>query len=402
MTLYVHLLEETSIKLWGLTSRGRLRRQLGHEGIDHWTQDLAEVPNDSRVLLLRGDYLYDPRILAGLAKGRRLLLTSDDGGTPIAAVATATEAPGVASLLTGAAGARSPESLQRVTPAQLSDGFDSKLRRLNPASLVRVTHANRPELERQLFDNAYKGITDLVTKWLWPTPARWVTHWCARLGITPNQVTSLSWVLALLTIVLFVQGELAWGLLTGWTMTFLDTVDGKLARVTVNYSRFGDLFDHLLDLIHPPFWYLAWGLGLTAFTPGIPGLTLGVGIGLIFAAYIGGRVVEGAFRHILAAPFSIFAWRRVDSYSRLITARRNPSLILLTASALAGRPDLGLVAVAGWTLVSSLFLLARLAVAWGRQQRGQSLRSWLTELTYPPKEQSFAVRWFAGLTHGVN
>lgn len=402
MTLYAHLLEETSIKLWGLTSGERLRRQLGYEGIDHWAQDLAEVPGDSRVLLLRGDYLYDPRIIAGLAKGRRLLMTTDDGSCPVAAVVRATEAPGVAHLLAGAAGARGPEPQQRVTPAQLSGGFDSKLRKLNPASVVPVTQENRPELERQLFDNAYKGITDLVTKWLWPLPARWVTRWCARLGITPNQVTSLSWILALLTIVLFVHGEFAWGLLTGWTMTFLDTVDGKLARVTVNYSRFGDLFDHLLDLFHPPFWYLAWGLGLTAFTPGIPGLTLGIAIGVIFAAYIGGRVVEGAFRLLLDTPFSIFAWRRVDSYSRLITARRNPSLILLTASAMAGRPDLGVVAVAGWTLVSTVFLLARLALAWGRQQRGQSLRSWLTELTYPPKEQSFAVRWFAGLNHGVN
>lgn len=399
MTLYVHLLQETSTELWGLTSRERLRRQLAYEGIDHWVQDLAEVPDDRRVLLLRGDHLYDPRILARLAEGCGLLLTTNDGDSPIAAVVRAREVPGIVSLITGAAGARGTEFLQRVTPAQMSESFDSELHKWNPVNLVPVTDANRPDLENQLFDKAYKGITDLVTKWLWPLPARWVTRWCARLGITPNQVTGLSWILALLTIVLFVHGELAWGLLTGWIMTFLDTVDGKLARVTVNYSRFGDLFDHLLDLIHPPFWYLAWGLGLAVFTPGFPGLTLGVGIGVIFAAYIGGRLAEGAFRHILAAPFSIFAWRRIDSYSRLITARRNPSLILLTISALAGRPDLGLVAVAGWTLLSSLFLLARLTVAWGQKQRGKPLSSWLTEPTNPAKEQSFAVRWFAGFTH---
>jgi len=53
-------------------------------------------------------------------------------------------------------------------------------------------------------------------------------------------------------------------------MTFLDTVDGKLARVTVNSSPFGHIYDHAIDLISPPFWYLAWGLGLKSWQPGIP------------------------------------------------------------------------------------------------------------------------------------
>jgi len=355
-----------------------------------WVDDLAEVPADGRELVLRGDYLYDTRILKGLANARGLLLTTDDSSSPVAAVVTATAAPRVKGLLTGITGARFPEPVQQVQPEQLSGGFDNKLRKFTPARLALVSEANRRALERQLFDNAYKGITDLVTKWLWPLPARSVTGWCVRWGITPNQVTGLSWVLALLTFVLFIHGELGWGLLMGWIMTFLDTVDGKLARVTVSYSDFGNLFDHILDLIHPPFWYLAWGLGLTAFAPGIPGLTLGLSIGLIFAAYVIGRLVEGAFRRWLGAPFTIFAWRPLDSYSRLIMARRNPSLILLTASALAGRPDLGLAAVACWTVLSTLFLLARLAMAWRDHRRGQSLCSWLTELTNPPEGRSSA------------
>ena len=53
-------------------------------------------------------------------------------------------------------------------------------------------------------------------------------------------------------------------------MTFLDTVDGKLARVTVTSSRVGHVLDHGVDLIHPPLWYIAWGLGLATFAPGDP------------------------------------------------------------------------------------------------------------------------------------
>ena len=44
-------------------------------------------------------------------------------------------------------------------------------------------------------------------------------------------------------------------------MTFLDTVDGKLARTTLTSSKWGDIFDHGIDLVHPPFWYVAWGAG---------------------------------------------------------------------------------------------------------------------------------------------
>jgi hypothetical protein len=95
------------------------------------------------------------------------------------------------------------------------------------------------------------------------------------------------------------------------------------------------------------------------------------------------------------APFSIFLWRRIDSYSRLITARRNPNLILLTAAALLGRPDLGLVAVAAWTALSSLVLLARLAMAARERRASGPLRSWLVDATPDSPGRSLATRIFA-------
>ena len=109
---------------------------------------------------------------------------------------------------------------------------------------------------------SYKGVTDLVTKWLWPIPAFWTVRVCVRFGIRPNHVTLLSLVFAVLAGVAFWHGHYGIGLVMGWLMTFMDTVDGKLARVTVTSSRFGDVLDHGLDIIHPPLWYIAWGVGL--------------------------------------------------------------------------------------------------------------------------------------------
>src|SRR3546814_1645470 len=70
----------------------------------------------------------------------------------------------------------------------------------------------------------------------------------------------------------------------------------------------------------------------------------------MLAGYGLGRLCEGYF--IRRFGFSIFVWRRFDSLSRLITARRNPNMILLGLGWLAGRPDIGLLAVVLWTLAS--------------------------------------------------
>ena len=93
-------------------------------------------------------------------------------------------------------------------------------------------------LERHLFDGSYKGVTDLVTKWVWPAPARAVTRVCARLGIAPNAVTAVSFALGRCSRRCSSrEGRFGAGLVLAWVMTFLDTVDGKLARVTVTSTR---------------------------------------------------------------------------------------------------------------------------------------------------------------------
>jgi phosphatidylglycerophosphate synthase len=133
-------------------------------------------------------------------------------------------------------------------------------------------------------------------------------------------------------------------------MTFLDTVDGKLARVTLTSSKIGNVFDHGIDLIHPPFWWWAWLVGVQAGPHPIaaPELVLVVIVG----GYVLQRVTEGVFLALF--KLEMHAWRRFDSWFRLITARRNPNLILLTIAALLGRPDIGLLTVAVWTALSLL------------------------------------------------
>jgi hypothetical protein len=52
-------------------------------------------------------------------------------------------------------------------------------------------------------------------------------------------------------------------------------------------------------------------------------------------------------------------------------------MVILFALLLVGRPDWGIIAVAGWTLISLVVHLVRLGQAMAEKARGREIRSWL-------------------------
>ena len=354
----------TALRVWGLSAEERLQRQFRRAGIDS-AEGVAE-----RVVLLRADWVYDEVLVRGLASAADdVALRSADGAIVALGVASAhaTEAEALLDAM------QAPATARIVTPAQIADNYNDKLRKREPPFLLPLTRDGLDAIERRTFSGAYKGVTDLVTLYVWPRPARYVTRLCAEAGITPNQVTTASLVLVLAAMWLFWHGHFAWGLVAAWGMTFLDTVDGKLARVTLHSSRFGDFYDHSIDLVHPPFWWWAWLVGLPA--AGFAVADSGLVLTAIVAGYVLQRVEEGIF--IAFFKMDMHVWTRFDSKFRLITARRNPNLLLLTAAVLAGRPDLGILAVAVWTVLSLAIHAVRLVQAALARRRGP-LRSWLS------------------------
>jgi phosphatidylglycerophosphate synthase len=210
-------------------------------------------------------------------------------------------------------------------------------------------------------------------------------------------VTTIGLLLVIAACFLFLDGYYAWGLLAGWLMTFLDTVDGKLARVTIQSSKFGHLYDHIIDLLHPPFWYIYWGMSLASLQP-VLGLEIRHMYWLIVIAYVGGRIVEGLFP--LLGSCSIFTWRPFDAWFRLVTARRNPCLILLTISLLIGRVDWGFIAVVFWSALTTVILVLRLVQALITRLIRGPLESWLSQddVATGPHDYSYAV---FGATRGA-
>ena len=369
-------------------------------GVIDIVDDFNGLPDNSPALLLRGDYLFDDRVIQYLVKTPNVLLKISQASTDtiVAAHVTTRQTPEAIDIMEGSATADAMPGIRTETLETLSISFQQRLLKFEPPFVLPVIPESKRLLERRLFDWSYKGVTDLITKWVWPRPARWVVGQCVRFGLRPNHVTVIGLLLVILAGVLFANGWYGWGLLAGWLMTFLDTVDGKLARVTVTSSKFGHYFDHLIDLIHPPIWYILWGLGLGVSRFNFFGLSIDAVFWLILAGYALGRLAEGVFLTWLGR-FVIFCWHPIDSYFRLITARRNPCLILLTASTLIGQPDSGLLLVAIWTVVSSIFLLGRLLMALISKQTAGSVRSWFLDIDQTKQKQPLAVRLF---THKKN
>ena len=289
-----------------------------------------------------------------------------------------------------------PDQLTTVVPDDFAS-FDQALMGAKKPLLESLSAEKKQEMENLLYGNAYKGITDLVTKFLWPRPARVAVRAAANLGLSPNSVTAMGFVLVIVSCYLFLHGHYLIGLASGWLMTFLDTVDGKLARVTVQSSKFGHLFDHLTDLIHPPFWYIYWGMSLSGFQAAL-GFKLEDMYWMIVIAYLSGRIIEGLFP--LLGNCKIFTWRPFDAYFRLVTARRNPCLIILTVSAVIGRPDWGFIAVTFWTVLTTMVLFVRLLQGGVSRLRKGPLDSWLNADSVAAGRNSRAFRLF-GSTRGA-
>lgn len=372
------IIGSSPVQLWSIDNGERLHRLMRRAGL---TTDRADSPADKAVLLIRADHVYEEGVIKALIGHPGRVLTSENGRPVAAHLLAGGDLAGAQNLVEAgrAVGtAALPAGLVALSdPAGLATTYNHALRKRARPYVLPLTAETAPIIEKRMFNGAYKGVTDLVTKYVWPVPALAATRWCAKQRISPNAVTSVSFLFMMAAMWLFWIGAFLPGLACAWAMCFLDTVDGKLARVTLTSSKFGNAFDHGIDLIHPPFWYYAWYVGQGSIASGSYGIQQDLALWIILAGYVLGRLQEGLF--IWLYRIEIHTWRPIDSWFRLITARRNPNLAILTVAALLREPGAGFVAVAGWTVISFAFHCWRIAQAARQKSDGAALRSWLTE-----------------------
>lgn len=343
---------------------------------------LAAVRPGERLLALEGDAVADPRLLAHLAATHD---AQADAGQ------SARTGAGVARVARGGAGAErtavllldrahpiedtedtsAARSLAELADAALAAGaaaerplaevpdYLPRLRRHLPAYAFRVPDdASRDAAERFLFQSNYKGSTDFLTRWVYP-PLVWaLVRPLARRRVHPNWVSGLNVVLALGAVPLFAVGAWVPGLACAWIMSLLDSVDGKLARLTFTASRLGHVLDHGLDVVHPPLWYLAWAWPLAGGVAGAPVMVAAWGM---TGLYIADRLVTEAFTRLSGR--SIHAWTALDVQVRSFVSRRNVNLPLFTGGLLLGAAVPAFYAIVAWQGATLVFHAVRLGQA---------------------------------------
>ena len=346
-------------QLWGLSSAERIRRIAR-----------ASKAAPAGRILANDAFAFDPQWYGFIAERAGTVLTL--GG--IAVLANTADAAAVEAAIRD----DTPPSGHDIIAYE--DGptiYNAALRKRERPFLEALRPETVRSIERASYFGAYKGVTDILTKYLWPEWALVLTRIAARIGLTPNMVTTIGAALCVWATFLFADGRYWAGMAAGLVFMVLDTVDGKLARCTITSSWWGNIFDHGIDLVHPPFWWFAWGYGLGATGLALGGVEFAIVMAILVGGYVVQRLIEGYF--IAQIGFEAHVWERIDTDFRLITARRNPNMVILFASVVAGRPDVGLVAITAWTLVSLAFHFVRMCQAVIRRRRGEALVSWLSD-----------------------
>ena len=242
------------------------------------------------------------------------------------------------------------------------EGYIRKLRRTLPAYLFRISSESAAaKVEHFLFWSNYKGATDFLTKYVYP-PLVWrMVLPLAKRRVQPNTVTTIGIVCCFASIPFFAAGMWIPALLLAYTMSILDSVDGKLARVTFTSSKQGDVLDHGTDVVHPPLWYWAWAWGLSGGDPFSPVFQASIWLA---GLYITDRILETLFKSCTGGR-SVQDYTPLDARLRTFVSRRNVNLALFTVALPFGLGIEAFYGVVVLQLATVAYHLVRVVQVWG-------------------------------------
>lgn len=207
---------------------------------------------------------------------------------------------------------------------------------------------SRDDLERGwqlLIRRTQKRQNDVIEKYVHPGMQNWMTRKLVDTSITPNQISLVVIIFAVVAAVLFFKGSFLTAYVMAFIATVLDGVDGKLARVKLMTSPVGKL-EHVFDYFYENAWYvcLAANLavihGAVAWKVGLSIVALDTTdkiIGALFGKFMGKTLDE-------AAPF--------DGFFRFIGGRRSIYIHILLVGFLLSAPFPAFKAVLFWAAVT--------------------------------------------------
>jgi phosphatidylglycerophosphate synthase len=105
---------------------------------------------------------------------------------------------------------------------------------------------------------------------------------CLKLGLTPNLLTGISLVCALISGICFWRDQMIWGVFWILMTGFTDMLDGSTARAAGTGTTFGGILDHVSDRFGE--FFVIGGITLSGATS--PALGLYALFGMLIASYV--------------------------------------------------------------------------------------------------------------------
>lgn len=324
------------------------------ESPDRW------LPADKgeSVLVLNADHLYDNRVLSALVEGETNRKVIDSESRECCRLLVANTCL-LNHLTESWYDSDALWSKLDVTSETLCSKFD--IREMNPYVvnlrrslsawwLILDSDQKVVQAEALLIDASQKGTLDFPAEFIHPPLENRATKWVSASTVTPNQVTTLTVLLAFLGAGLMVSGYLVTGLIIGFIVGILDGVDGKLARVTVRCTEFGDRYEHILDVIYELTWY--WAIGWMLSNSGAEAVHY-VSSAVITLFYLLDKAATGMFKSKRGKE--LFDYAPIDRIFRRIGARRNTNVLLLLIGTAIGMAGETFILVTIWTVVTAGF-----------------------------------------------
>jgi len=334
-------------------------------------QELAAFAGEDRVLFVPAAAVYDSRLLALLCGGTdsAALIDSDPPADQDSLHRGALRSP--LGLIVGPAVFRpdwlaaqhgeitgamrdglAQGTLKPVDVARQPKHIVSMRRELRPYWFTAPSPATLPHAERLLLDSAQKGALDVPAYVHAPIENACIRLLC-RTPVTPNQLTLITNAVAWVVVVLFAAGRLEAGVALALAVGVLDGLDGKQARVKVETSP-GGKFEHYFDYVYETAWWgaLAWYFDRTGALTG--GLWLFL---MLVTADLFDRVAKRAVKRSLGRDLDTIA--PIDRFVRLVGARRNVFVWMLTVGVIAGQPAAAYLGIVLWGVLTATAHLIR-------------------------------------------
>ncbi|MFD9280361.1 DUF5941 domain-containing protein [Streptomyces mirabilis] len=251
---------------------------------------LAAVPADQRVAVVDARFvghlhalrlgLTDPRFVASALPGA-VAVQPEARRALTRAVARESSASGGLAVATD-------NLAERLTAALDADGVAVFRPELGTLVAVVPTDPQERNEARQAVSavddeavrlrSAVKARDGFFTTYCISPYSRYIARWCARRGLTPNQVTTASLLTALIAAGCAATGTRAGFVAAGLLLLFsfvLDCTDGQLARYSLQYSTLGAWLDATFDRAKEYAYYAGLALGAARGGDDVWALALG-------------------------------------------------------------------------------------------------------------------------------